>query len=62
MVGIFTDSDFLGGGTNGRGHEINFDLVIMENTTFAATYFINQIDLDDETDFNRLQVDLKFKF
>jgi hypothetical protein len=62
VIGIFTDSDFLGGGTNGRGHEINFDLVIMENTTFATTYFINQIDLDNETDFNRLQVDLSFKF
>ena len=62
VVGVFTDSDFIGGGTNGRGHELNFDYMVMKNTTFAVTYFITQKNLDDEKDYNRLQVDLKLAF
>jgi len=36
----------------------------LDKTTFAVSYFINAIGLeeDETTDFNRLQLDLKFKF
>jgi hypothetical protein len=62
VLGIFTDSDFRGGGTNARGHEIGADYQLMEKTTFSVTYFNNQIGFADSLDFHRLQADLKFKF
>jgi hypothetical protein len=62
VVGIYTDSDFIGGGTNGKGHEFNVGLQVAEKTSLAATYFINKIGFTNEKDFNRLQIDAKFKF
>jgi len=64
VVGIFTDSDFRGGGADAKGHEIGGGCQIADNMKFSATYFINGIGLEDEetTDFDRLQVDLQLKF
>ena len=63
VVGTFTDSDFRGGGTDAKGHEIGGAVQLAKNTAFKATYFINTIGLDKEgSDFNRLQVDLQLKF
>jgi hypothetical protein len=63
VVGMFTDSDFRGGGTDAKGHEMGGQYQLADNTTFNITYFINKIGLDAaEADFNRLQVDLQLKF
>ncbi|MCD6249220.1 MAG: putative porin [candidate division Zixibacteria bacterium] len=64
VPGIFTDSDFRGGGTDAKGHEIGGAVQLAANTAFKATYFSNEIGLEEtETDdFRRLQVDLQFKF
>jgi len=62
VIGAFTDSDFIGGGTDGKGHEINAGIQVTQNTSLAATYFINKLGLEKSKDFNRLQVDAKFKF
>jgi hypothetical protein len=64
VVGIFTDSDFRGGGTDARGHEIGGGYQIANNMKFSATYFINTIGLKkkETTDFDRLQLDLQLKF
>jgi len=64
VVGIFTDSDFRGGGTDAKGHEIGGDYELMDKTTLAITYFNNKIGLeeDDQTDFERWQFDISFKF
>ncbi len=62
IFGAFTDSDFIGGGTDGKGHELNFGYMIAKGWKFGASYFINTAGLDDEKDFERVQVDLKFKF
>jgi len=64
VVGLFTDSDFRGGGTDASGHELSGCLQLAENTTFSVTYFINSIGLEsaNSTDFKRLQVDLQLKF
>lgn len=64
VVGAFTDSDFRGGGTDAKGHEVGGGYQLMDNTTLEVTYFYNQIGLeaDDETDFQRWQIDLQFKF
>ncbi|HHI03856.1 MAG TPA: hypothetical protein ENL22_10090 [candidate division Zixibacteria bacterium] len=63
-VGAFTDSDFRGGGTDAKGHEIGGSYQLMDNTAFAVTYFNNQIGLEtsNKTDFHRWQIDLKFRF
>lgn len=64
VLGMFTDSDFRGGGTDARGHEIGGAVQLAANTAFKATYFSNEIGLQEaETeDFNRLQADLQLKF
>ena len=63
MLGAFTDSDFRGGGTDAKGHEIGGGYQLDKNTTFSVSYFVNTIGLDAaEEDFNRLQVDLQLKF
>jgi hypothetical protein len=64
VVGIFTDSDFRGGGTDAKGHEIGGSYQLAKNSTLSLTYFINEIglELDDTIDFRRLQADLQLKF
>lgn len=64
VVGMFTDSDFRGGGADAKGHEIGGAVQLAANTAFKATYFSNEIGLEEtETDdFRRLQMDLQFKF
>jgi hypothetical protein len=64
VIGIFTDSDFRGGGTDAKGHEIGGSYQLAKNSTLSLTYFINQVGLglDDPVDFKRLQADLQVKF
>ncbi len=61
VLGLTTDSDFGGGGTDSKGHIIKGAYALNKNTSFALTYFINE-NGDLETDYDRLQVDLKFKY
>ena len=63
VLGTFTDSDFRGGGTDAKGHEIGGGVKVMKNADFNVSYFVNTIGIDaEELDFNRLQVDLQLKF
>jgi len=62
VLGLYTDSDFLSGGTDGKGHEFNFNLKVTNGTTFSATLFLNKIGLIAERDYKRLQTDISFKF
>ncbi|MEN8216529.1 MAG: putative porin [Pseudomonadota bacterium] len=62
LFGAFSDSDFIGGGTDGKGHEFNFGYQIAKGWKFGVSYFINDKGLEQEKDFERVQVDLKFKF
>ncbi len=65
VFGAFSDSDFVGGGTNGKGHELNFGYMIAKNWKFAVSYFNNTKNIRDgetEKDYERVQVDLKFNF
>lgn len=61
VLGLTTDSDFGGGGTGSKGHIIKGAYALGKNTSFGVTYFINEQG-DLETDYDRLQVDLKFKY
>lgn len=62
VFGAFTDSDFIGGGTDGKGHELNFGYQIAKGWKFGFSYFVNDKGLDNGQDFERVQADLKFKF
>jgi len=64
VVGAFTDSDFRGGGTDAKGHEMGGAYQFAKNAAFNLTYFINEIGLEetDASDFNRLQADIQLKF
>ncbi|UCD57274.1 MAG: putative porin [Candidatus Hydrogenedentota bacterium] len=62
VIGASTDSDFIGGGTNGKGLEVGMGYGITKNVDFAVTYFFNKQGIEEEGDYKRLQVDLKAKF
>lgn len=62
MVGLLTDSDFGGGGTDSRGHALVGTYAFHKKWNFKATYFINERDLENARDYDRLMLDLAFKF
>jgi len=63
-LGLITDSDFGGGGTNVRGSIIKAGYGIAKNWTTNMAYIFseNNIATEDPRDFDRLQLDLNFKF
>lgn len=62
VFGLHTDSDFVGGGTDGTGHEVNFGFQIVKYVKIAATYFYNETPFDGSSFYQRAQFDLVFKF
>jgi hypothetical protein len=64
VYGLLTDSDFGGGGTDARGHILTGGYAIAKNWKANVTYFINEVNIssDDPRDFDRLQLDLNFKY
>ncbi len=65
VVGAFNDSDFIGGGTNGRGHRFGVTYQLAKNTQAGLSYFMNEKadstgKIDDN--YNRLQADIMVKF
>ncbi len=63
VLGALTDSDFIGGGTNGEGHKFYARYQLAKNLQFGATYFVNTKDPDGkDLDYNRLQIDLSARF
>ena len=61
VLGLTTNSDFGGGGSNTSGHLIKASYAVKKNTSFALSYFINEKG-DLGTDFDRLQLDFKLKY
>ena len=62
VIGALTDGDFIGGGTNGKGHKLSVSYLAATNTTLSLSHFLNLRDLDVETDYQRTQLDFNFKF
>ena len=65
VMGAFTDRDFIGGGTDGRGHKISFGYQLAKNWKLGVNYFNNKRRLADPApnqDYERLQLDVEFKF
>jgi hypothetical protein len=64
-VGMFTDSDRWGGGTDGKGHKIYGKYQLLKNLQAGVTYFRDEKKISDSaktTDYDRLQVDLAVNF
>jgi len=64
VFGLLTDSDFGNGGINAKGSIFTGAYAFDDKWFFAATYFLNTINIDtaDPADYNRWQLDLNFKF
>jgi hypothetical protein len=64
MLGLLTDSDFGGGGTDSKGHWLQLNFGINKNLTIGAQYFINEIDIasGSKRDFDRLMIDAQWKW
>jgi hypothetical protein len=61
VLGAINESDFIGGGTNGKGHCLRGTYQLAKNVQAALTYFLNEKG-DDDHDYDRLETDLLFKF
>jgi hypothetical protein len=65
VIGAFTYSDFIGGGTDGKGFELFGSYGLGAGTSFDVTYLINKKGIADgekELDYRRLMVDVQTKF
>ena len=64
VIGTYSDSDFGGSGTDSKGHVLKAKYAIDEKIFLGATFFVNEIDRfqGTEHDYNRIQIDLEFKF
>jgi len=64
VFGIFTDSDFGGGGTDHEGHELNLAYQLAKNWQLAGTLFLNEKAVKGGAgeDYTRVQLDAIFQF
>lgn len=63
VLGAWSDSDFIGGGTDGSGHKFALGVQLTKVLKGNVTYFMDEIGLDGDTkDYDRLQVDVSAKF
>jgi hypothetical protein len=64
VVGTFTDSDFAGGGTDGKGHVVELNYGFRDRLVFGLRYFLNErgAGAGNERDYNRLQADVVFNY
>ena len=64
-LGMLTDSDRWGGGTDGNSHRVYGKYQAMKNLQVGATYLFGEKKISDAsktTDYDRLQVDLSVNF
>ncbi len=63
VVAQFNDSDFVGGGTGGRGHRFGLSYVLVKNVIPALTYYHASYEGRNNNDsYERLQADIVVKF
>ena len=63
VLGVWTDSDFGGGGTDVEGHKVWVKYQAAKNVQLALALLVNEAGLVGEsTDYNRLQFDIIAKF
>ena len=63
-LGLITDSDFAGGGTDGKGHKVSAKYAIDNKWYVGATFFDTSrgVDLGSDADYQRLMLDTGFKY
>lgn len=64
MLGLLTDSDFGGGGTDVKGHFLQLNYGVSKNWTIGAQYFINETgeSTGSEEDYDRIMLDTQWKW
>jgi hypothetical protein len=63
VVGGLNDSDFIGGGTDGKGHVLGFTYQLAKNVQAGVLYYLNEKNAGTtEDDYKLLQGNLVFKF
>jgi len=64
LLGLLTDSDFAGGGTDNKGHFLQVNYGMSKNWVIGLQYFINDIDIasGNRRDYNRLMLDTQWKW
>ena len=64
VLGLLTDSDFIGGGTDGKGHIFKVGYPLTDKISLKGTLFLNERggNLGTEEDYDRLQLDVSFKY
>ena len=58
----FSDSDFAGGGTAGKGFEFGGDYAVADFAKLGLTWFMNSQTVAGSLDYNRGQLDIAMKF
>ena len=64
VFGGLSDSDFIGGGTDGSGHIFQASYPMSKKVKIQGTLFINQtgIESDSEDGYSRLMLDISYKY
>ena len=64
VFGGLSDSDFIGGGTDGSGHIIQASYPLGKKVKLQGTFFINETGLESNTGnrYNRLMLDVSYKY
>jgi hypothetical protein len=64
VFGGLSDSDFIGGGTDGSGHIFQVGYPLSKKVKLQGTLFINQTALESDTEdsYNRLMLDISYKY
>jgi hypothetical protein len=64
MLGMLTDSDFGGGGSDAKGHRLHFNYGVSKSWVIGAQYFINEVNVasGSKSDYNRLMIDMQWKW
>ena len=64
VIGLFNDSDFAGGNTDSKGMLLKYGYGITKSLSFGLAYIDSEFgqSLVEQTDYNRIQLDLKMKF
>lgn len=64
VFGLLTDSDFAGGGSDGKGHILKGGYALRKNVNANITYFMTERNADagSPRDYDRLQLDLALKY
>ena len=62
VVGAFTDSDFKGGGTDGKGHLVSLGWKATDKSKLSITHLMNKTAVNNGNDYHRTQLDISLKF